>query len=118
VLDRYGQRTVLLVSRGRTMVGERALAAACERADVVIADRWLPRSCRPRRLKADRALLARTGGLALDLRGGRVTTVAESQGTHGWWRPEPPRAWRRKPRPVDTVDSVQKEKAEPAPLPQ
>jgi competence protein ComEC len=89
-LDRYGRRTVLLVSRGRTMVEERALAAACERADVVIADRRLPRSCRPRRLKADRALLARTGGLALDLRSGAVTTVAASQGEHGWWRPGSP----------------------------
>ena len=86
-LERYGRRTVLLLGRGRDRVDERALAAACERADVVISDRWLPRSCHPRRLKADRNLLAKSGGLALDLRSGRVTSVAETQGTHGWWRP-------------------------------
>ena len=89
-LDRYGRRTVLLLGRGRDRVDERALAAACERADVVISDRWLPRSCHPRKLKADRNLLAKSGGLALDLRSGRVTSVAETQGTHGWWRPYVP----------------------------
>ena len=89
-LDRYGQKTVLLLGRGRDRVDERALAAACERADVVISERWLPRSCRPRQIKADRNLLAKSGGLALDLRSGRVTSVAETQGTHGWWRPYVP----------------------------
>ena len=89
-LDRYGQKTVLLLGRGRDRVDERALAAACERADVVISERWLPWSCRPRLLKADRNLLAKSGGLALDLRSGRVTSVAETQGTHGWWRPYVP----------------------------
>ena len=98
-LDRYGRRTVLLLGRGRDRVDERALAAACERADLVISDRWLPRSCHPRQLKADRNLLAKSGGLALDLRSGRVTSVAETQGTHGWWRPDqgPPR---RGPKPA------------------
>ncbi len=89
-LDRYGRHTVLLLGRGRDRVDERALAAACERADVVISDRWLPRSCHPRQLKADRGMLSRSGGLALDLRSGRVTTVAQTQGTHGWWRPYVP----------------------------
>jgi competence protein ComEC len=96
-LVRYGRRRVLLVSRSKERIEERALAAACERADVVVSERWLPRSCRPRLLKADRALLGRTGGLALDLRSGRVRTVAQSQGDHGWWRPAPVR--RRPARP-------------------
>ncbi|MDP3674211.1 MAG: ComEC/Rec2 family competence protein [Novosphingobium sp.] len=95
-LERDGRRTVLLLGRGRERIDERALAAACERADVVISERWLPRSCRPRQLKADRALLWRSGGLGLDLRSGRVTAVASTQGTHGWWRPQLP-VWRRKP---------------------
>ena len=89
-LDRYGRRTVLLLGRGRDRIDERALAAACERADVVISERWLPRSCRPRLLKADRNLLTKSGGLALDLRSSRLTTVAQSQGAHGWWRPYVP----------------------------
>ena len=81
---------MLLLGRGRDRVDERALFAACERSDVVISDRWLPRSCHPRKLKADRNLLAKSGGLALDLRSGRVSSVAETQGTHGWWRPYAP----------------------------
>jgi len=44
-------------------------------------------------LKADRALLARTGGLAIDLAAGTVGTVAETQGHHGWYR------WRATRRP-------------------
>ncbi len=83
-----GDRTwQFLIARSKERVEERALAAACERADVVIADRWLPRSCRPRWIKADRAMLDRTGGLAFDLTGPQLRTVAQEQGEHGWWRP-------------------------------
>jgi competence protein ComEC len=86
-LDRAGRRWRLLIGRSRDYVPEPMLAAACERVDIVISDRWLPRSCRPALLKADRRLLERTGGLTLDLTRRRVSTVAESQGEHGWWRP-------------------------------
>lgn len=82
-----GQRTWhLLISRSHDQVPERALAAACAKVDIVISDRWLPASCRPRRLKADRRLLTRTGGLAIDLAAGNVTSVSQTQGEHGWWR--------------------------------
>ena len=95
-LRRGGRDWRLLLSRGRDYVPERELAAVCDQSDIVIADRWLPGGCRPRLLKADRALLERTGGLAIDLSARRVTTVAASQGAHGWWRlPEP----RPRPRP-------------------
>lgn len=86
-LRRSGRDWRLLVSIGKDRVEERNLAAACERADIVIADRWLPRSCRPAMLRADRALLARTGGLALDLENRRIRAVSDGQGEHGWWRP-------------------------------
>jgi len=76
----------VLMARSREQVPERALAAACSTSDIVIADRWLPRSCRPRWLKADRRLLARTGGLAIDLERPSVRTVAGNQGDHGWWQ--------------------------------
>lgn len=93
-VTRGGRDWDLLVGRGRDAVPERALAAACERVDVVIADRWLPRSCRPRWLKADRHLLSRSGGLAIDLTNGRIKTVSQGQGAHGWWRPsETGAAW-------------------------
>lgn len=86
-LKRGGRDWQLLIGRGNDYVAERELAAACERADVVIAGRWLPRSCRPRWIKADRNMLDRTGGLTIDLEKGEVRSVAEDQGLHGWWRP-------------------------------
>lgn len=87
-IERGGRTWTLLMARNRDMVAERRLAAACARADIVVADRFLPRSCRPLWLKADRKLLLKTGGLSLDLERGRVNSVAESQGKHGWWRGE------------------------------
>lgn len=92
-LERGGRTWQFLIARGRDRVELRALAAACERADVVIADRRLPGSCQPRWIKADRAMLDRTGGLAFDLSGPDLRTVAQDQGEHGWWRPtvRPPR---------------------------
>lgn len=86
MLDRGGRQWTLLLARNREMIEERALAAACERADIVVADRFLPRSCSPRWLKADRRFLQQSGGLALDLANERITRVATSQGEHGWWR--------------------------------
>lgn len=85
-IERGERRWILLMARSSAMVEERALAAACDRADIVVADRFLPRSCSPRWLKADRRLLNRTGGLALYLDEPRMETVAEGQGEHGWWR--------------------------------
>ncbi len=86
VLNRGGREWSLLLARNRDMIEERALAAACERADIVVADRFLPRSCSPRWLKADRRLLEQTGGLALNLADQHITSVSEGQGEHGWWR--------------------------------
>lgn len=86
VIERGARDWVLLMARSRDRVEERALASACVRADIVIADRYLPRSCRPRWLKADRRLLARTGGLSINLDDQAVATVAEREGEHGWWR--------------------------------
>lgn len=76
----------LLMARSRDQIEERALAAACEQVDIVIAPRWLPASCRPTWLKADGRLLEQTGGLALYLDQERIDTVASRQGEHGWWR--------------------------------
>lgn len=86
-LERGGREWHILMSRSRQIIEERALAAACERADIVVADRWLPRSCLPRWLRADRRMLAETGGLAISLADQKVTTVAEYEGEHGWWQP-------------------------------
>lgn len=85
-LARDGRRIMLLIARSRNYIDDMDLAAACERSDIVIADRRLPWSCRPRMLKADRTLLAQTGGLSIDLASGSIRTVAETQGRHGWYR--------------------------------
>ena len=90
-ISRDGRDWVLLLGRGRKQVEERALAAACAEVDIVVAERFLPRSCRPRWLKADRRMLTQSGGLAIDLSAERITSVAEGQGAHGWWRAEAPR---------------------------
>ncbi|MFN4114488.1 MAG: ComEC/Rec2 family competence protein [Sphingomonadaceae bacterium] len=90
---REGREWALLMALSRERIEERALAAACEQADIVVADRWLPTSCRPRWLKADRQMLSRTGGLSLYLDQDRIDTVAASQGEHGWWRDQS--TWRR-----------------------
>lgn len=87
-LERGGREWTLLMARNSDLIEERALAAACERSDIVIAARFLPRSCQPRWLKADKRYLLRHGGLGLDLERGRITDVASSQGEHGWWRGE------------------------------
>lgn len=86
VIERGGREWVILLGRSRAQVEERALAAACAEADIVIAERFLPRSCRPRWLKADRRMLVRSGGLSIDLASQKVTAVADSQGQHGWWQ--------------------------------
>ncbi len=95
-LHRAGREWHVLIGRNRQQLEERALAAACDRADIVISERWLPRSCRPRWLKADRAMLSQSGGLAIVLDGKRITRVADGQGDHGWWRAEkqPERSFR------------------------
>jgi len=100
-LARGGRDWVLLLGRGRDRVDWRTLVAACREADIVVSERYLPRACHPRWLKADRRYLERSGGLAIDLADRRVTSVAESQGEHGWWREPPPRVGRSPPDPPD-----------------
>jgi competence protein ComEC len=74
----------LLASRSDRRVPIEALGKACAEADIVVSDRRLPAACRPRWLKADRALLARSGGLAITLGARpRVATVASGD-RHPW----------------------------------
>ena len=97
VINRDDRDWSILVARNRDLVEERALAAACREADIVIADRFLPRSCKPRWLRADRRFLDRDGGTAIYLAQDRIDTVAEDQGEHGWWRAPEYRARRAPP---------------------
>lgn len=83
-LQRGGRSWRILAIRSRYMLPAMELAAACRRADIVISSRRLPWSCKPTWLKADRALLEQTGGLAFYLSEGRVTTVASENAHHPW----------------------------------
>ena len=87
-VTREGRTWQILMARSNIRIEERALAAACDRSDIVIADRYLPRSCKPKWLKADRRMLDQTGGLAINLTDGTYSSVADAQGDHGWWRRE------------------------------
>lgn len=83
--DRDGRRWRLLATRTRHFVRWDAMIRACAEADIVVSDRLLPRACQPRWLRADRAFLRRTGGLAISLGSEpRVATVAAQAGRHPW----------------------------------
>jgi len=86
-VHREGRDWHLLMSRSRYMIDAPVLAAACARADIVISERWLPRTCTPKLLKADGRMLARTGGLSIVLgQPLQISDVASGQGEHPWWR--------------------------------
>ncbi len=86
-LERGGRDWQLLMSHSGTWIEEDVLTEACRQADIVISDRFMPRSCAPRWLKADRRMLRESGGLAINLDDSSWTSVAEGQGEHGWWPP-------------------------------
>ena len=82
---RNGRAWRLLAIRSRHQLDWTELTRACADADVVMADRRLPRACQPRWLKLDRPMLERTGGLAIYLDGTpHVSTVADLIGRHPW----------------------------------
>jgi competence protein ComEC len=82
VADLSGWR--LLASRSDRRVPVEALRKACAEADIIVSERRLPAACRPRWLKADRDLLARTGGLSITLGSTpRIMTVSSGD-RHPW----------------------------------
>jgi competence protein ComEC len=91
----------LLAIRSATRIEWSALTRACAEADIVVAERRLPRGCTPRWLKLDRDGLARTGGVAVYLTTPpRVETVASRVRSHPWKsQQQPPRRFTRPGRP-------------------
>lgn len=85
-LDRGGRVWRLLIARGKGEPKPPELEKACSQSDIVVAPDKLYGPCHPRLLKADRSVLLRSGGLALDLEHRRVTTVEQFAGDHPWWR--------------------------------
>ncbi len=85
-LTRAGRRSVLLIAHSHRRIDPETLAPACAQSDIVIADYTLPASCHPRSLRVDAALLARTGGMTINLASGTVRTVAATSANHPWLR--------------------------------
>lgn len=89
-MAREGRNWRILATRSRYLVSYREFKAECAAADIVVSDRRLPDWCAPRWFKADRAMLATTGGIAVTFSStasgpsGRVETVAEGEGAHPW----------------------------------
>lgn len=81
------RRWRILATRSSYRVAAGPLIAACNDADIVVSDRRLPRRCRPRWLKLDRALLAQTGGVAISLGNAGITTVLTPGDRHPWRAP-------------------------------
>jgi competence protein ComEC len=94
-IKRGDRNWVILASRSNYMVPSMALASACKRADIVISERYLPWSCKPRWFKADRDFLERQGGLAIYLNNARVDTVAQTTVHQPWSQLGPKRAPKR-----------------------
>lgn len=80
-----GRAWRLLAIRSRDRIDWTDLTRACADADLVVADRRLPRGCRPRWLKLDRETLGSTGGVAIyfDDRP-RLATVGDEVAAHPW----------------------------------
>jgi competence protein ComEC len=84
-IEKGGVAWRLLAVRSRDRIDWSLLTRACADADIVVADRRLPRGCNPRWLRLDREALEHSGGLAIYLGAKpRVTTVAGRIGSHPW----------------------------------
>lgn len=83
-LAKAGGLTVL-ATRSPYLVSARELIDACRGVDVVVSERRLPQGCRPRWLRLDRPVLARTGGVAVSRSG--VRAVIKPGDRHPWRDP-------------------------------
>jgi competence protein ComEC len=92
-IERGGRKWTVLATRTRYMIASMEMAAACKRVDIVISDRWLPVSCKPKWFKADRDKLAQTGGLAVYLNSQRIDSVNADLKHVPWFRMPLPRVF-------------------------
>lgn len=85
-LRQDGRDWQILATRSSHYISALALSAACRRADIVVSGRWLPASCQPRWLKADRRLLSQVGGMTINLENQKISTALGWTGRHQWTR--------------------------------
>jgi competence protein ComEC len=84
VADLGDSGRTLLALRSNQRLDWAELTRACAAADIVVADRRLPRACRARWLTLDAPRLRATGGLVIDAREGRVASVAQRMKRLPW----------------------------------
>jgi competence protein ComEC len=97
----------LLAIRSREHIDWVSLTRACADADIVVADRRLPRGCTPRWLKLDRAALEKSGGLAIRLGDDpAISSVAEQIGQHPWRAAQPSQRPAKPQRSLQTASSL------------
>lgn len=77
VADLGSSGRTLLALRSGQRLDWRELTRACAAADIVVADRRLPRACRGRWLTLDAPRLRQTGGMVIHAGEGRVASVAD-----------------------------------------
>ncbi len=83
-ISRGAREWTVLATRTANRIPAMEMAAACKRVDFVVSDRWLPPSCRPKWIKADRNFLKQNGGLAFYLAEQHVVTVHEDNRNMPW----------------------------------
>jgi competence protein ComEC len=83
-IERGGRKWSILATRTRYQVPSMEMAAACKRVDIVISDRWLPWSCKPGWVKADRNMLEASGGLAFYFPQSRLDAVNVGNAHKPW----------------------------------
>jgi competence protein ComEC len=90
VADLGDSGRTLLALRSTQRLDRAELTRACAAADIVVADRRLPRACRARWLTLDAPRLRQTGGLVINAEEGRVASVAERLKGLPWASAPPP----------------------------
>ena len=76
----------ILATKSSYFVPAMELAAACKRVDLAMSNRYLPYSCKPKRLKIDRNYQRQSGGVAIYLSNEKIRNVASEQ-KHLPWSP-------------------------------
>jgi competence protein ComEC len=84
IMERGNRMWSVMATRTAYPIPELEMAAACRRADIVVSDRWLPASCRPKWVKVDRGSLQESGGLAFFLADGSVKSVNADNSYQPW----------------------------------
>lgn len=84
---RDGRTWRILATRSTYLALIEAMNLACAGADLVISDRRLPRTCRPKWLKLDKPMLVQTGGASIRFASPpQVKTSAVPGDQHPWQR--------------------------------